>query len=191
MARKLKWEAAAWSESTEAVQRLMVGTPFGGARGLVALVSAVTVEGAPRDAVWVERIVGQVFHYTEAPVGSEAIENNIKERVSVGHKFDPTTVPNTTEVSEPWSREESGVDNFLWERTQLVAPIRQNNLDSALFDINGGVPFWSVIDIRVGRLLRPTQYLAYQVQTDPAVTAPANGFVVSTWGWLRILMSEL
>lgn len=189
MARKLKWEAAAWSEDSSSDERIAV-TNFGGAKSLVLLVAGSVVEASDRDHIWVERIVGQVYHKTTATVVAGALPCNIKERICVGHSFEPGDSPGPTDTSDPWSREHAGVDNFLWERTQLViARDAATTVTGEYFDINGGVPFWSVIDVRVGRLLRPTNFLAYTVQTDPANGGPA-GAVCQTWGWLRILMSE-
>lgn len=186
MARKLKWEAAAWSIDSGAA-RFLTSTPFAGGRAFVELVSAAAVEASTNDGIWVERIVGQVFHRTDAGASPAPPYTNIKERVAVGHRFG--TVVGTNDVSLPWDATHAGVDNFLWERTQTAYEPSDGppTTFSAFVDPHAH-PWFSVVDIRVGRMLRPTQFLAYMVQTDPALVSA--GSVVLTHGWLRVLISE-
>lgn len=183
MARKLKWETSAWSEDSSAASRIMT-VGVGGAHDYIALVSPQAVEESTNDGIWVERIVGQVYHVVRAP--GEPPQVNIKERVSVGFSRDQN-ISDPGNVSRPWPAAET-VDNFLWERTQIVDGSVPNNGNGELFSVQGGVPFWTVIDIRVGRMLRPTRFLAYTIQTDPA--SVGAGIEVHTWGWLRCLISE-
>lgn len=185
---KLKWETAAWSASLDTANLLMQ-TPYGSAT-YIELVAPSVVESSTRDLVWVERIVGSVIHGTLGEGVPNPPFGTIKERICKGRRI--RTAAAASDVSRPWTVAEA-IDDFLWERGP-------KNVSEGPWDAGGQPtgspidpgqtvhPYWSLIDIRVGRALRPGEFLAYTVECDPSLSA-ANSFV-ATFGWLRVLMSD-
>lgn len=187
MARKLVWETAAWSQSSvnaDAILQVPYANPT---PGFIQLVSATEVESSDRDRIWVERIIGQVYpHGFNAAVAP--VITNIKERISVGWTADPAGAV-ATSVSDPWSRNQA-IDNFLWERTQSVHFVTAGGGGAVGVSLASPVelPWWTVIDVRVGRMLRPGQFLSYTVDPDPSIVSGGSSVIVH--GWLRVLLSR-
>lgn len=187
MARRLKWETSAWSASSRNTDAIASLNAAGGV-AIVPLVAPGVVEAADRDHIWVERIVGSVVFQTLNVAGVPA-PCNLKERIGVGYVQDPSVAPPTSSVGLPWNTAHS-VDNFLWERVNVAQPSLINtglfeDFSLALGGVN--VPYWSSIDVRVGRSLRPRMFLSYTLQTDPQ---SPGGDIIYAWGWLRVLISE-
>ncbi len=186
MARKLTWETAFWSETTAVADSVLTVT-YGGIN-YVELISVAEVEDSDRDRIWVERVVGHTFCAGISAAGDPG-NTFFKERISVGRRFSPGVL-SQSDVSQPFSPAQS-IDNFLWER-----PNRTRFSGSNIAGAQGpelltplDQPYWSTVDVRVGRLLKPTDFLAYTIQADGALFN--EGAFIYMWGWMRVLISRL
>lgn len=187
MARKLVWEVSAWSQDSTNAQQIL-NVPYANPTpGFLSLVAATEVEASDRDRIWVERIVGMVYHHGFNAAIAPPI-TNIKERISVGWTADPSA-PVASSVSDPWLRNQA-IDNFLWERTKSVDFVTAGGGGAVGVSLSSPVqvPWWSAIDVRVGRLLRPGQFLAYTVDPDASIVSGGSSVVVH--GWIRVLISR-
>lgn len=184
MARSMVWETAFWSQSSSNGAAVATVPYGGGAPGTVStdLVTAAEVESSDRDFIWVERIVGMVFHrgFNAAIVPPPT---NIKERISVATQFG-TGAP---VASDPWSASQA-LDNFLWERSKSTDTITSVAAAGVAFSDRFASPWWNTLDVRVGRSLRPGQKLVYTVATDASIASGGSSVIVT--GWVRVLLKR-
>lgn len=195
MAGKLVWEVplSCWPLSLEPTQATLTvtgsgSTPYDSATQ--ALVGWADLETTEDESIWVERIIGHSVSYlTNAAVVPQP--RYMMERIHVGF----TAIQNTAEVAFYQSDlydHEGAEEPFMWQRQRTVAAAQENggslsnpyNVQDMAADLSYSAhPFWSQIDIRVGRMLRPPRTLGLTVQTPLEV-----GDSLRYFAWLRMLV---
>jgi len=145
-------------------------------------ISATTAQNVPLiqgtdldehdDAVTVLRVVGQVMAYWIGDESPPAPVAFIHERIRVGtENFETSTIstagrPSFTSVAD---------EAFLWHRVRHTAQLSTQFQESEH-------PFWSVVNVKVKRALRPGMSLIYTVENT------SGALPLAIWPFLRVLV---
>lgn len=212
MARKLTWEVPFGFWPTvpywegppggfEESQNTTWFLNYAGAGGTQALTRTMlsweNVEDSDRDFMWVERIVGQVAIVgvrnpaTSLDWGGLLVHERI--HVGMGLQTDEASGTDAYIYQNPLFLD-GAEERFLFTRhcvREVIEGFVNDPDDEFAFGqqytglTSVDLPYWSTVDVRVGRSLRPPFSLGYTL----AAYLP-EGMGLQGWAWLRLLVSR-
>lgn len=191
----LKWEVITWSPSpaagNESVDFTILPTLAETSQETIDVIDSQALESHDREQLTLIRVVGCIRMATTSAAGAAGSPAAVKIRLHKGIEVQVDGAP-IIAYADPWDGADAE-EEFLWERTYDVHGVSAatNIVDWQALMVPGGAPpcrgdhpYWSEIDIKLKRTVRPPEVLGLTFAAKGV-----NADRVRVWAWLRALIA--